>query len=167
MQGDSIGRKYTVTTLTPAPPSLIPKSNKKLKLLDIDPLELARQLTLLESKQYNAIKPIECLARARDEPAENDSIKAIITTTNKIASWVAFSVLEKEEPRRRGNTIKHFIHVAEVSVWAPLDLNSTLMLRTVTEMPVVAQLLDHGRTDCGFELSSYSKAETHLGLGPG
>ncbi|CAE6415553.1 unnamed protein product [Rhizoctonia solani] len=112
-QGDSLGRKYTVTTISAAPPSLLPKSGKRLKLLDIDPLELARQLTLLESKQYNAIKPIECLARARDEPAENDSIKTIITTTNKIASWVAFSVLEKDEPRRRGNTIKHFIHVAE------------------------------------------------------
>ncbi|CAE6443839.1 unnamed protein product [Rhizoctonia solani] len=112
-QGDTLGRKYTVTTLSTAPPSMLPKPGKRLKLLDIDPLELARQLTLLESKQYNAIKPIECLARARDEPAENDSIKTIITTTNKIASWVAFSVLDKDEPRRRGNIIKHFIHVAE------------------------------------------------------
>ncbi|ELU38983.1 cell division control protein Cdc25 [Rhizoctonia solani AG-1 IA] len=112
-QGDSLGRKYTVTTTSAVPTPLVPKSGKRLKLLDIDPLELARQLTLLESKQYNAIKPIECLARARDEPAENDSIKTIITTTNKIASWVAFSVLDKDEPRRRGNTIKHFIHVAE------------------------------------------------------
>ncbi|KAJ1303388.1 hypothetical protein OPQ81_011580 [Rhizoctonia solani] len=112
-QGDTLGRKYTVTTQSTAPPSILPKQGKRLKLLDIEPLELARQLTLLESKQYNAIKPIECLARARDEPAENDSIKTIITTTNKIASWVAFSVLDKDEPRRRGNTIKHFIHVAE------------------------------------------------------
>ncbi|KDN45431.1 hypothetical protein RSAG8_05018, partial [Rhizoctonia solani AG-8 WAC10335] len=112
-QGDTLGRKYTITTMATAPPSILPKSGKRLKLLDIDPLELARQLTLLESKQYNAIKPIECLARARDEPAENDSIKTIITTTNKIASWVAFSVLDKDEPRRRGNIIKHFIHVAE------------------------------------------------------
>ncbi|KAG8691484.1 hypothetical protein FRC11_002957 [Ceratobasidium sp. 423] len=112
-QGDTLGRKYTITTLSTAPPSFIPKQGKRLKQLDIEPLELARQLTLLESKQYNAIKAIECLARARDEPAENDSIKTIITTTNKIASWVACSVLDKDEPRRRGNTIKHFIHVAE------------------------------------------------------
>ncbi|KAH7336924.1 ras guanine nucleotide exchange factor domain-containing protein, partial [Rhizoctonia solani] len=112
-QGDAVGRKYTVTNMSNAPPSILPKQGKRLKLLDIEPLELARQLTLLESKQYNAIKPIECLARARDEPAENDSIKTIITTTNKIASWVAASVLDKDEPRRRGNTIKHFIHVAE------------------------------------------------------
>ncbi|CAE7227536.1 unnamed protein product [Rhizoctonia solani] len=109
-QGDAIGRKYTVTNLSAAPPSMLPKQGKRLKLLDIDALELARQLTLLESKQYNAIKAIECLARARDEPAENDSIKTIITTTNKIASWVAFSVLDKDEPRRRGNIIKHFIN---------------------------------------------------------
>lgn len=98
-----------------APPSILPKPGKRLKLLDIEPLELARQLTLLESKQYNAIKPIECLARARDEPAENDSIKTIITTTNKIASWVAFSVLEKDDARRRSAIIRHFIQVAEVS----------------------------------------------------
>ena len=112
--GESLARKFTPATPHSAPPSILPKAGKRLKLLDCDTLELARQLTIIESRQYNAIKPIECLARARDEPAENDSIKTIITTTNKIASWVAFSVLEKEDPRRRMNVIKHFIQVAEV-----------------------------------------------------
>ncbi|KAG9120403.1 hypothetical protein FRC07_004115 [Ceratobasidium sp. 392] len=113
MSGEIATRKLTVTAREGPPPSILPRAGKRLKLLDIDTLELARQLTILESRQYNAIKPIECLARARDEPAENDSIKTIITTTNKIASWVAFSVLEKEDARRRAAIIKQFIIVAE------------------------------------------------------
>ncbi|CAE6434570.1 unnamed protein product, partial [Rhizoctonia solani] len=113
-QGGIPRRRYAIAALSNHPPSIVPKQKERLKLLDIDPLELARQLTLLESKQYNSIKTIECLARARDELVENDSIQSIITTTNKIASWVAFSVLEKDEPRRRGYVIRHFIRVAEV-----------------------------------------------------
>jgi hypothetical protein len=147
-----------------APPSILPKPGKRLKLLDIEPLELARQLTLLESKQYNAIKPIECLARARDEPAENDSIKTIITTTNKIASWVAYSVLEKEDTRRRGSIIRHFIQVAEVSYFSQLVGNASLTDGRETEMPGVAQLLVDGCADCRSQLAAYPEAKAHVGF---
>ena len=71
------------------PPSIIPKGmNKgKLKLLDIDPLELARQITLLESALYKKIKPIECLQRAREQRAageHRDHITDVIQMTNKV-----------------------------------------------------------------------------------
>jgi son of sevenless-like protein len=98
-----------------APPSILPKSGEPLWLLDVDPTELARQLSLLESRQFNAIKPVECLARVWDEPSDNDGIKATITTTNKIGSWVVSLVLEKEDLRLRRAVIKRFILVAEAS----------------------------------------------------
>jgi hypothetical protein len=41
-------------------------------------------------------------------------------TTNKIASWVASSVLEKDDPRRRAAIIKQFIVVAEVCLFYPV-----------------------------------------------
>jgi len=34
---------------------------KKLKFLDIDATEFARQLTIIESRLYGKIKPTECL----------------------------------------------------------------------------------------------------------
>ncbi|QRV77634.1 cell division control protein 25 [Ceratobasidium sp. AG-Ba] len=171
MSGEIASRKLTVTTREPPPPSLLPRSGKRLKLLDIDSTELARQLTILESRQYNAIKPIECLARARDEPAENDSIKTIITTTNKIAGWVAYSVLDKEDARRRAAIIKQFINVAErcrnlhnYSTMAALiaGLNSTpirRLKRTWEQVPQrwvlmlddVESTLDSGKNFTGYK----------------
>jgi son of sevenless len=67
------------------PPPIIPKTNKKLKLLDIDPLELARQLTIMESQLYQKIRPIECLQRSREQKGEhNDNIAAVIQTSNRV-----------------------------------------------------------------------------------
>jgi son of sevenless-like protein len=69
----------------PAP--LVPKSSKKLKLLDIEPLELARQLTIMESQLYQRIRPMECLQRAREQRAENiDNITVVIQTSNKVGA---------------------------------------------------------------------------------
>lgn len=67
------------------PPSIVPKSSKRLKLLDIDPLELARQLTLMESQLYQKIKPMECLQRSREQKTENvDNITTVIQTSNRV-----------------------------------------------------------------------------------
>lgn len=82
------GEKVVITTSQAAAPSpVIPKGKQKLKLVDIDPLELARQLTLFESQLYQKIRPMECLLRAREQKAENnDNIATVIQTSNRV--WV-------------------------------------------------------------------------------
>jgi son of sevenless len=78
-------RKMTPNIPQNAPPSIIPKaSNRKMKLLDIDPLEIARQLTLKESELFCKIRAMECLARAKEEQGDNDSIRLIISMSNKV-----------------------------------------------------------------------------------
>jgi len=71
-----------------APPApILPKNIKKLRFLDIDPLEIARQLTLIESKLYNKIKPVECLGKAWSQSEGDDvavNIKAMIVNSNKV-----------------------------------------------------------------------------------
>ncbi|KAF9049553.1 ras GEF [Hymenopellis radicata] len=100
--------------LSQAPPPIVPKSNKKLKLLDIEPLEMARQLTIMESTLFQRIKPIECLQRAREQKTEaTDNITVCIHASNRIADWVADSVLNKDDSRRRANTVKHLISIAD------------------------------------------------------
>lgn len=71
-----------------APPSpLVPESSKTLKLLDIEPLELARQLTIMESQLYQRITPMDCLRRARKQTTENiDNIAVVIQTSNKVGA---------------------------------------------------------------------------------
>ena len=142
----------TLTLSTPAfpPPSILPKTSRKLKLLDIDPLELARQLTLLESDLFFKIRQGECLARAKDStPDGTDSIKSVIFTSNKVADWVADSILSKDDSRKRAAVIRMFISVADVSdslFRVPPPRNGTNPC--LVEMSIVVQLLDHGGAHC-------------------
>jgi len=106
--------KAAHTAPTPIVPKSFTTSSKKLKLTDIDPLELARQLTLFESALYQKIRPMECLQRAREQKSDTmDNIAFVIQTSNRIADWVAESVLSKEDSRKRAATVKHLILVAD------------------------------------------------------
>ncbi|KAK0464469.1 ras guanine nucleotide exchange factor domain-containing protein [Desarmillaria tabescens] len=110
--GDRV--RIVPVNLTQAPPPIYPKQNKKLKLADIEPLELARQLTIMESDLFQRIKPMECLQRAREQKTENaDNITTVIHASNRIADWVADSILTKDDSRRRASTVKHLISVAD------------------------------------------------------
>lgn len=85
-----------MTAVTPSfpPPPITPRiqASKKLKLLDVDPLEMARQLTILESRLYNKIRASECLQRSREQKGENqDSIAAVIHTTNRVSFYYTYS----------------------------------------------------------------------------
>ncbi|KAH7913434.1 ras GEF [Hygrophoropsis aurantiaca] len=95
----------------PPPPPIVPK---KTELLEIDPLELARQLTITESQLYQKIRPAECLQRSKDSKDEyNDNISNFIRRTNRVANWVAHAVLLREDPRRRAAVLRHFITIAD------------------------------------------------------
>jgi len=87
----------------------------KLKLLDVDPLELARQLTCMESALYKKITATECLQRSREQKVgeHRDHITDVIQMTNKIANWVNATILGKEDSRKRASLVKQFISVAD------------------------------------------------------
>ena len=118
------------------PPPILPKNPKKIKLLDLDPQELARQLTVMEADLYKKIRPIECLTRSREASRvgkSDDNITKIIRMANRvryeldssiwhlirvqIANWVAETILEREDSRKRAAVVKHFITVADVSLF--------------------------------------------------
>ncbi|EGO23692.1 hypothetical protein SERLADRAFT_469896 [Serpula lacrymans var. lacrymans S7.9] len=107
------GKKMTIKTShqQPPPPPIVPK---RIDLLDIDALELARQLTITESQLYLKIRPIECLHRSKQQKTDyNDNIAIFIRRSNRIANWVAYAVLCKEDSRRRASVMKHFINIAD------------------------------------------------------
>ena len=81
-------------TLPSQPPQpILPKSSKKLKLLDIDPIELSRQLTLMEATLYKRIRPMECIQRSREsKPGKlQDNITSIIQLSNRVSSQTLLS----------------------------------------------------------------------------
>ena len=116
---DASSKRLVLTLNSQAPAPIIPKNMKKLKFLDIDPLEFARQLTIIESKLYGKIKPTECLNKTWQkkindgdaDPAEN--VKALILHSNQLTNWVAQMILTQQDVKRRVVVIKHFVTIAD------------------------------------------------------
>ncbi|KAI8341421.1 ras guanine nucleotide exchange factor domain-containing protein [Chlamydoabsidia padenii] len=119
------GLKKMVLTLHTAPPvPILPRNRKKFRLLDIDPLELARQLTIMDFKLYSLIRPVECLNKVWSKeavwtdghlhqhvPAAN--IRASIEYCNQVTSWVSGAILSQLEVKKRVTLIKHWVQIAE------------------------------------------------------
>jgi len=154
----------------------MPKPNTKLNLLDIDALELARQLTIMESHLYQKIRPVECLQRSREQKADHkDNITRIIQTSNRvwsrssnshyilinhqIANWVAGSVLSQEDYKKRAIILKQFISVADVCSLLQGFLRCLLPLA----MSFDAQLLEHGCYSIWTELAPYTASQAVMG----
>jgi son of sevenless-like protein len=122
LKGQDTTAKRLVLTLNQATPMpIMPKNMKKLKFLDIDVTEFARQLTIVESKLYGKIKPTECLNKTwqkkvgEGDPEPAPNVKALILHSNQLTNWVAEMILTQLDVKKRVVVIKHFVLVADVS----------------------------------------------------
>jgi son of sevenless-like protein len=119
---DTTAKRLVLTLSQSAPPPIMPKNMKKLKFLDIDVTEFARQLTIVESKLYGKIRPTECLNKTwQKKVGENDpepapNVKALILHSNQLTNWVAEMILTQLDVKKRVVVIKHFVLVADVSL---------------------------------------------------
>jgi son of sevenless len=129
---DSTAKRLVLTQSQSTPQPIMPKNMKKLKFLDIDVTEFARQLTIVESKLYGKIKPTECLNKTwqkkvgDDDPEPAPNVKALILHSNQLTNWVAEMILTQLEAKKRVVVIKHFVHVADVSLHALMTFSSNL-----------------------------------------
>ena len=122
MKGQDSNAKGLIPTQSSSIPTpIMPKNMKKLKFLDIDPTEFARQLTIIESRLYGKIKPTECLSKTwqrklgPDDPEPAANVKALILHSNQLTNWVAEMILNQSDVKKRVVVIKHFVTVADVS----------------------------------------------------
>ena len=121
----------------PAPKSILaPRFSLETPLgsfnavLDIDALEFARQLTLVEFELYALVPAYECLdqiwkSKRKKEalkyrqllPHESDgsgaNITELIKHTNQLGYWVATAILSHESVKSRMLAIKWFIQLAQ------------------------------------------------------
>jgi son of sevenless-like protein len=121
LSGKEVGARRMVMTVNQnTPPPIMPKNMKKLKFLDIDVTEFARQLTVIESRLYGKIKAMECLNKTwqkkvgEGEPDLAPNVKALILHSNQMTNWVAEMILAQMDVRKRVVVIKHFVAVADV-----------------------------------------------------
>ncbi|KAI9314344.1 hypothetical protein BX666DRAFT_1971820 [Dichotomocladium elegans] len=110
------GLKKLVPNSISSPLPILPKDMSNFSLMDIDPVELARQLTLLDYKLYSSIRPTECLNKAwsREDAGGNiaTNVKQSIDYCNRLTCWVTDSILSNDESRRRVMVIKYWAQVA-------------------------------------------------------
>jgi son of sevenless-like protein len=164
---DTTAKRLVLTLNQTTPQPIMPKNMKKLKFLDIDVTEFARQLTIVESKLYGKIKPTECLNKTWQkkvgdgdpEPAPN--VKALILHSNQLTNWVAEMILTQLDAKKRVVVIKHFVGVADVSLWHGF----TATVLTCLEMPVPQQLLHPHVHHIRSRHRAHPPAEAYVGPG--
>ncbi|KAL4937068.1 hypothetical protein BDV06DRAFT_80604 [Aspergillus oleicola] len=146
---------------TPLPPPLLGKKEHGLlnrwkngegaiTILDFDPMELARQFTIKESRIFCAILPEELLATEwmKKTGSLAVNVRAMSTLSTDLAHLVADSILQLEEPKKRAATMKHWVKIAgkclELNNYDSLmaiicSLNSSMISRLRRTWEIVSQ----------------------------
>lgn len=92
---------------------------EKINVLDFDPLELARQLTILDSKLYCAIQPEELLGSkfTKETKAagaiEDVHVKSMSSMSTRITGWISECILCEADARKRTQLLKFFIKLGD------------------------------------------------------
>ena len=165
---DTSAKKLVLTLTTNAPNPILPKSFKKLKFTSIDPLEFARQLTIVESRLYGKIKPVECLEKIWEKKENDDTggrapnVRSLILHSNQVTNCVAEMILNHNEVRKRVEVIKHFVAIADVSMQTPCSETPL----TDVEMSLLEQFLFLDSCCICLRNSTYSPIEPNLGPAP-
>ena len=126
----AIGKTTTSTAAyvnpeAPLPPPVLSKSQltalrtwkmggAPVGILDFDPLELARQITLKTSQIFCSILPEELLATEwmKQSSSLAVNVRAMSTLSTDLSNLVSDSVLQIEETKKRATTIKQWIKIA-------------------------------------------------------
>ena len=110
---------------TPLPQPLINKSQHNLltsaklggsapSILDFEPLEIARQLTIKQIGIFCSILPEELLASqwTKNNGINAPNVKAMSSFSTDLSNLVAGTILQHQELKKRASVIKHWIKIA-------------------------------------------------------
>jgi hypothetical protein len=90
------------------------EGRSQCSILDFDPLEMARQFTIIESRLFCSIQADELLAlewtKKFDSKAVN--VKAMSTLSTDLANLVADTILHLEDAKKRAAIIKQWVKIA-------------------------------------------------------
>ncbi|KAI8384366.1 uncharacterized protein BYT42DRAFT_562259 [Radiomyces spectabilis] len=109
---------------------------------DFDPLELARQLTLMENSLFCQIEPYEMIGQEFTKQADSSRsihVKAMIQRSNQVTGWVSDSVLRESDPKKRAQAIKFWIKVADHCLQLS-NYNTLMAIRSALDSTSIARL---------------------------
>jgi len=164
LQKMSMAERSRPKQLANPPVPLLPENFFEMKwnLLDIDDLELARQLTLVDWEYFDKIRAIEMLdqhwAKAKYRNLSPNLLK-MIWFFNKVSAWVVHEILSREFVRDRARVMQKFIRVGEhlvglnnfnslMAILGGLNSNACSRLKfTFAELPPQIQKIEHDLED--------------------
>jgi son of sevenless len=86
-----------------------------ISITDFDCVELARQLSIMESNVFCAIQAEEILEGGQEGCKPPVNVRAVTSLSTIITGWVAESILNERDLKRRTTLVKYFIKLADVS----------------------------------------------------
>uniref|UniRef100_V5EW22 Guanyl nucleotide exchange factor Sql2 n=2 Tax=Kalmanozyma brasiliensis (strain GHG001) TaxID=1365824 RepID=V5EW22_KALBG len=91
----------------------------RIHIIDFDPLELARQLTIIDSKLYCAIQPEELLGSRYTKETkaaggiQDVHVKSMSSMSTRITGWISECILNEVDARKRTQLLKYFIKLGD------------------------------------------------------
>ncbi|KAL9050006.1 MAG: hypothetical protein Q9162_006888 [Coniocarpon cinnabarinum] len=95
----------------------VKKGGPACHLTDFDPLELARQFTIIQSRVFCAIEPHELMPGewTRNQDSKTNHVKAMSALSTDLANLVVETILSPAEPKKRAAVLTHWINIASAS----------------------------------------------------
>eukprot|EP01132_Coremiostelium_polycephalum_P007683 gene7683-9451_t len=113
LNGNTIAKQTSFGKSAPLP--LIPKTPIS-SFEDIDPTEIARQLTLIEFELFRNIASKELLSlswQKSDKEVRSPNLLKMIHRFNEVSNWVTTTIVRETNLRKRAQNIKRFIKLTE------------------------------------------------------
>jgi son of sevenless-like protein len=101
-----------------APAPILPAQDlDELDVTILDPLEVARQMTLLDEQAYKSIAPSECMNQSWNKPAicneVSPNIIKMITRFNATSNWTTRIIVAEANARKRKSILTRIIKIAQ------------------------------------------------------
>ncbi|BGP27635.1 ras-like guanine nucleotide exchange factor [Rhodotorula toruloides] len=128
-------------------PALSGRTPLLSSVVEIDALELARQLTILESRTYCSIRADELLgssaatgdAKGPVEPFKARNVRKMSTLSTRLTGWITETILGEQDQKRRTALLKYFIKVGE-RLLALANYNALFAVFTALNSSTISRL---------------------------
>lgn len=126
------------------------QSPLRVNVLEFDPLELARQITILESRLYCSILPDEILFRSTPYYVGGDSensgpfaaaphVRRMSMVTTQLTNWMGECIISELNLKRRAQILKFFVRLGSASI-ALHNYNLLMAIQSALNSSTISRL---------------------------